>query len=451
MSAGISPTSKISAAVQNKSNYRWIVLAILFVTYTINFADRTNLGIVLPTLKQEFELTNLQLGQLASFFFLSYALVQIPAGFIYSRYGTRVLVPVSVFLFSLVTVLMGTATSAAQLTWLRLALGISEGPGPVGMATTVKTWFPKKEQSFATSFFSASVMFAPIVVPIVGVWILVNYGWRSVFYWFGFPGIVMAILWYLLIHNSPKESPYCNDQEKAYIMEDTETAATVEATATSPAAQVQGDFGWFDKFIRLKKVETLDTKMKVLKSKNIWINTIAYFMMCQVLYGLLTWVPSYLVNAKGFPLMTMGFVAAAPWIGGCIGVIGGGWVSDNILLGRRKPNMLLTALSVAIIMIVMIYLPTTVTMVTIGLFLSGFLLNIGWQNFMAYSMGLTTVSTYPVAIAIVNSGGNLGGFVSPMLAGLLLDTFKTYDAVFIYFAVASIIGFVLLSLLDEPA
>lgn len=92
MSAGISPTSKISAAVQNKSNYRWIVLAILFVTYTINFADRTNLGIVLPTLKQEFELTNLQLGQLASFFFLSYALVQIPAGFIYSRYGTRVLV-----------------------------------------------------------------------------------------------------------------------------------------------------------------------------------------------------------------------------------------------------------------------------------------------------------------------------------------------------------------------
>jgi len=449
MSNGISKNIPADQALEKKSNYRWIVLAVLFITYTINFADRTNLGIVLPTLKQEFELTNLQLGQLASFFFLSYALVQIPAGFIYSRFGTRILVPLSVFGFSLVTFIMGFATNAAQLTWLRLALGITEGPGPVGMATTVKTWFPKKEQSFATSFFSASVMFAPVIVPIIGVWILVNYGWRSVFYWFGAPGLIMAIVWYLLVHNSPKDSPYCNEQEKDYIMSGYGETA-IDGTKTQ-AAQISGDFGWFDKFIRLKHIPTLDTKKKVLTNKNIWLNTAAYFMMCQVLYGLLTWVPSYLVNAKGFPLMTMGFVSAAPWIGGCIGAIGGGWVSDNILLGRRKPNMLFAALAVACIMIVMIYLPTTVTMVTIGLFMSGFLLNCGWQNFMAYSMGLTNVKTYPIAIAVVNSGGNLGGFVSPMLAGLLLDTFKTYDAVFIYFAIASLIGLSLISLLDEPA
>jgi len=442
------PQNTLRTAVEKMSNYRWIVLAVLFVTYTINFADRSNIGIVLPLLKTEFDLTNFELGALSSFFFLGYATTQIPAGFWYSRYGCRVLVPLSSLAFSLVTWFMGSATSAAQMKWLRLALGVAEGPGPVGMATTVKTWFPKREQSFATAFFSASVMFAPVFVPPVGVWIMIHYGWRSVFYWFAIPGILMAIVWYLLVHNSPKESPYCNEKEVEYIT--SAIPAPVVSTTAAPGVRATRDFGWLDWLIRARKCPTLDTKKKVFGSKNIWIVTLAYFMMTQVFIGLLTWVPSYLVNAKKFPLTTMGFVAAAPWIGGVLGAICGGWISDNILMGRRKPNMMFAALTVSIIMMVIIYLPATVTAVSIGLFMSGFLLNIGWQNFMVYSMGLTTVQTFPIAISIVNSGGNLGGFFSPMIAGWILDTYKTYDVMFMFFACCSITGLLLLSLIDEP-
>jgi MFS transporter, ACS family, glucarate transporter len=341
------PQNTTATAVQKMTQYRWIVLAILFVLYTINFGDRANIGVVLPVLKTEFNLTNLELGALSSFFFLGYATTQIPAGFWYGRYGCRTLVPLSALGFSLVTWFMGTASSAAHLKWLRLALGVAEGPGPVGMATTLKTWFPKKEQSFATAFYSASVMFAPVIVPPIAVWIMINYGWRYVFFSFAIPGVIMAIVWYLFVHNNPKESPYCNAQEEEYIR--SAVPAPAVPTTAAPGVRATRDFGWLDWVIRAKKCPTLDTNKKVFCSRNIWVVTFAYFMMTQVFIGLLTWVPSYLVNAKGFPMMTMGFVAASPWIGGVIGAITGGWISDNILMGRRKPNMMFAALTVAII------------------------------------------------------------------------------------------------------
>ena len=68
-------------------------------------------------------------------------------------------------------------------------------------------------------------------------------------------------------------------------------------------------------------------------------------MMVSVLYGLLTWIPLYLVKERGFDVMSMGFVASMPCIGGFIGAIGGGWVSDKLLGRRRKPTMMFTAVS----------------------------------------------------------------------------------------------------------
>ena len=146
----------------------------------------------------------------------------------------------------------------------------------------------------------------------------------------------------------------------------------------------------------------------------------------------------------------MGFVAMAPWIGGLIGSIVGGWISDKMLAKRRKPTMLLTAFSTCVMMAIMVNLPDNQTALAASLFMTGFLLNVGWPAFTAYPMGVASGETYPVAIALVNSGGNLGGFFSPMIAGYILDVFNNYNLVFTYFGIAAIIGFVLILTLDEP-
>ncbi|MGA2991809.1 MAG: MFS transporter [Candidatus Korobacteraceae bacterium] len=113
------------------TRYRWVVMAILAVFYTLVYADRANIGVVLPLIQSEFKLSNLQAGSLASMFFVGYAITQIPAGFWYSKFGVRGLLSIALVLTSVFTSLIGTARSAAMIKLYRAGLGMAEGPCPV--------------------------------------------------------------------------------------------------------------------------------------------------------------------------------------------------------------------------------------------------------------------------------------------------------------------------------
>lgn len=430
--------------VKAKTNFRWVIMAVIFVTYAINYMDRTNIGVVLPFISEDFGLSNFEAGALASTFFLGYALSQIPAGYFLGKFGTRGMVSLSILGFSLFTYLIGTASSPFMIKLYRFMLGVTEGPTPVGCVSTINNWFPAKEKGTATGLYIASTMFAPIVVPPLVVWIALEYSWRHVFYWFAIPGLLMAIVWYCLVKSSPEKSAHVSSAELDYIRN---SDAPPKGQSSEP---VKKGLGWIDALIRAKKVAMVDTNLKVFKSWNIWGICLAYFLMVSVLYGLLTWIPSYLVKEKGFSFMKMGMVAASPWIGGFIGSIVGGWLSDKVFAGRRKPTMLITTLSTAIMMVVLINIPSDANLVAIALFLTGFLINVGWPAFTAYPMGIASQKTYPLAISLVNTGGNLGGFVSPMVAGLLLDQFASFTNVFVYFGVAAFLGLLILLTIDEP-
>ncbi|PGV55763.1 MFS transporter [Bacillus sp. AFS037270] len=438
------PESKISAglALKKKTGYRWLVLSLIFLVYIVCYADRTNIGVVLPFIKEDFALNNFQAGAISSFFFLGYACSQIPAGFLLGKKGTRGVVALAVIAFSVVTFLLGTVSGAALLILLRLLLGLAEGPVPVSMSTTINHWFPAKEKATATGIYIASTQLAPIFVPIIAAAIAMSFGWRYVFYWFAIPGLVIALVWYLVVRTKPEDSSKVSKAELEYIRQE---EVRVEA------AGEQRSLGWLDKAIRYQKIEIISTPKKVFTSWNIWGNTLTYFLMNSVLYGMLTWVPMYLVNAKGYSFMKMGFVASTPAIGGLIGALLGGFISDKVFLKRRKPTMLITAIATAIMMLVVINIPDNATLVSLSLGLAGFFLNIGWPAFTAYPMGLTNRNTFPVAIATVNSGGNLGGFFSPMIVGAILDATGNYNIAFGFFAVLLVLGFIIITTLKEPA
>lgn len=427
-----------------KTNYRFVVLAIIFAVYAINYADRTNIGAVLPFIIQEFHINNFEAGAIASMFFLGYAVSQIPAGFFIAKRGTRGVVALSIFGFSAFTWLMGTVSSVFGLKLVRLGLGLSEGPCPVGLASTINNWFPAKEKATATGVYIAATMFAPIIVPPLAVWIAVTWGWRWVFYSFAIPGIFIAVVWYLFVKSRPAESGFVSEAELAVINADTNAQQQVrENILMAPR------FATLDKFIRVRKLAPISTVKGLFTSKNILGDCLAYFMMVSVLYGLLTWIPLYLVKEKGFDFMRMGLVASMPCIGGFIGAIGGGFISDKLLGRRRKPTMIFTAISTVIMMVIMLNIPQSTLAVCVGLFFVGLCLNIGWPAFTAYGMAVSDSKTYPIASSIINSGGNLGGFVSPMVAGFLLDTTGSFNSVFNYFGVCAAIGLVIILTLDE--
>jgi sugar phosphate permease len=313
----------------------------------------------------------------------------------------------------------------------------------VGGASTIKNWYPPKEQATASGFFMGSASLSLVVTPMIAVWIMVHHGWRSVFVWFAIPGILISILWYLAVHSRPEESPYTNELERAYIRE-------ASAQSQAAAAGADGSLGWVDKIIRRREVRRLETNGAVFKSWNVWGIALTYFFVNFVSYGMMTWIPTFLVKAKGYSFVRMGIVAATPWLGAMLGQMSGGWFSDKLLFKRRKPMLMAAPLATVVMLVVLINAPNSVVGLSVILFLTGFLCHSAWGSFFAYPMGLTSRNTYPTAVSIMTSVGNFSGFFSPMIAGYLLDVYKTFDVVFLFMAACAFLALITALTLEEP-
>jgi len=204
-----------------------------------------------------------------------------------------------------------------------------------------------------------------------------------------------------------------------------------------------------DRLIRARVVEPLSTNGEVLLSWDVWGCTLGYFFIVGIAYAIMTWVPTYLISVKKFPLFAMGFVASTPWIGAIIGNVVGGIISDRYLAGRRKPMMILTSASTIFTMYALIYSPGDPWLLS-GLFiLTGILLNLGYSTFLVYPMGLVSKEKVPFTTAIVNTGGSLGGAFAPFVVGFVLDS-SDWNAVFLFLALSSLLTLLVVLSIREP-
>jgi MFS family permease len=149
-------------------------------------------------------------------------------------------------------------------------------------------------------------------------------------------------------------------------------------------------------------------------------------------------------------MIRMGLLAAVPSCGSFIGFAGGGWASDRFWRGRRKPMMFLTAIAAVIMMYLLANAPASQTVLAVLLFLNGLAMSSSMSVYISYPMGLTTRKTFPTALGMVSTGGSLGGFFSPMIAGYLLDVFKSFSMVFYFFALVLAMTFVFALTMVEP-
>lgn len=428
---------------EKPSRFRWIVAGLFFLVYTVASADRANLGVALPFIREEYPMTNAEAGALLSVFLLAYALAQIPSGFASSRFGVRKIFSFSMIATSVFTALMGTVNSVLALKIYRFALGIAEGPLPIGIASTINQWFPAKEKGTATGIFLAAVKFGPVIVPPLCVAIVAMWGWREIFYIFAVPGIVLSIAWYFLVANQPAQSRFVNAGELAHITDETNNVITRKTEGA------QRHFKRLDAFIRVKSVEPIATSRGLFRSWNVVGCALSYSFQVGITMVLLSWIPTYLMTVKQFSIMNMGFVSAAPWVGAICGNLLGGILSDRVLGKRRKPGMMLSALATVGTMYALINSPNDPTLYGALLFLTGTLISIGYSSYMVYPMGLATKKTFPIASSIVNMGGQLGGAAAPFLVGLLLDSYG-WSQVFLFMAIGSFASFLVLLTIAEP-
>jgi len=435
-------SADVTVPAVRSTQFRWVVLTLIFVIYTIAAADRANIGFALPFMRKEFSMSNTEAGALLSFFLWGYALAQIPSGLAIGKFGVHRFFSWAMVLTSGFTALTGLSNSALMLQLSRFGLGVAEAPLPIGVTTTINNWFPAREKGIASGVFLSAVKFGPVIVPPICAVIVSYWTWREIFYVFAIPGVLLAIAWYLVVTNRPSESRFCSPEERDLI--DDKTVA--------PKARTSGrrwDFRLLDKLIRVQKPEILDTKAKVFRSWDIWGSSLGYAFQLGITNYMLAWIPTYLITAKKFSITGTGLVAAAPWVGAVVGNLIGGWMSDRLLDKRRKPGMMFSALATAGTMFALMNSSSDPTVFVAMLFMTGLFLSIGYSAYMAYPMMLATKETFPIANAIVNTGGQIGGACAPLAAGFMLDHYG-WDSVFSLMATGSIATFLVLLTIREP-
>ena len=194
--------------------YRWVICLLLFLAATINYIDRQVIGLLKPTLQQEFGWSEIDYADIVFSFQLAYAIGLLLAGRFIDRIGTRAGFAIAVAVWSIAAMahaeaaaygpaaaaLLGMAglvyaPSVAGFIAARFALGIGEAGNFPAAIKVVAEWFPVKERAFATGLFNSGTNIGAVVAPLMVPWITVTYGWYWTFIATGAIGFVWIALW----------------------------------------------------------------------------------------------------------------------------------------------------------------------------------------------------------------------------------------------------------------
>jgi ACS family glucarate transporter-like MFS transporter len=413
---------RAAAAAKVQTRTRWMILAMLFVITTINYADRATISIAAPGIKKDLGLDAVQMGFVFSAFAWSYVLAQLPGGWLLDRFGSKITYFFSIFLWSVFTMLTGATgflaggAAVAMLFTLRLLVGAAEAPSFPGNSRIASSWFPTNERGLAAAIFNSAQYFATVLfAPIMG-WLVHTYGWHSVFYVMGGLGILMAFVWLKTIY-APKDHPSVSQSELKYIQEG---GALVDLDGAKKAPA---------------QVNTLAAIKELLGNRMLLGVYIGQYCITTLTYFFLTWFPVYLVQERHMTILKAGFVASLPAIAGFLGGVFGGWLSDRLAksgyslsVSRKLPIVIGMLLSMS--MIACNYIETDMLVVAV-MSLAFFGKGVG-------ALGWAVVSdTSPkeaggLSGALFNTFGNTAGITTPIVIGFIVQGTGSFAGALVY-------------------
>jgi ACS family glucarate transporter-like MFS transporter len=411
---------------------RYMVVWLLFVATTVNYADRATLSIAGPALAKDLALDPVAMGYVFSAFGWAYVLAQIPGGWLLDRFGSKRVYVLSVLIWSMVTLLQGfvgalpAAAAVAALISLRLLLGLAEAPSFPGNSRIVSAWFPTAERGTASAIFNSAQYFALVLFsPIMGA-LTHALGWRYVFFFMGAIGIILAGLLSRLIHG-PRQHPRVSGDELAYIERGGALVNLDEPRAGIPSG---GGPRWAD--VR-----------QLLGSRMLLGVYVGQYCITTLTYFFLTWFPMYLVEGRGMSILKVGLVASLPALCGFVGGILGGYFSDALIrrghsltFARKTPIVAGMLLSVS--MIACNYVEAQWAVVGI-MALAFFGKGIG-------ALGWAVVSdTSPKEIAglsgaLFNTFGNTAAITTPIVIGYLVKGSGQFEGALVFVGANAIVA-----------
>jgi ACS family glucarate transporter-like MFS transporter len=410
---------------------RGFIYLLLLALVTINYMDRSALGVVAQAVRGEFKLSPVQMGYLFSSFLWTYVICLLPVGIMLDRFSERNINSVGIALWSLAMAATAGVWSFATLLATRLVMGAGEATSIPSCGRIVREWMPAQERGVANAFWSAGSFLGPALGAVVVAAITSAWGWRTAFVILGVLGFVWLVCnlrWF----DRPETVSWLSAGERAKILS--------ERSAGSPdEVGVHGSPG---------------VVLELLKSPSMWGTMIAQAAGIYTLYLLLFWLPSYLQDTKHLTIMKTGLYTAVPWAIAVPVSIVIGLLSDRLLRresllagGRRVVVICCVLLSAAIVFVP--YTDDTTTIIAL------FAASLSGIN-AAISLNLSLVTDLVhrardvgKALSLTILSGNIFGLVAPIITGYVVAWTGQYDWAFAIAGTLLVIGALALTALTR--
>ena len=376
---------------QNIGNYRYRILGLLMFATTINYFDRSLIGVMAPTLEKMFEWTNSDYANIMISFKVAYAIGLLTMGGIIDRIGTKKGYTLSIVIwsiFGMLHALVRPGFSVIGFAAARFGLGIGEaGNFPAAIKTTAE-WFPKKDRAFVTGLFNAATSIGAIAAPFVVGWIVHENGknWQIPFLITGVLSTIWVILW-LRIYKKPEVHPNVTKEELAYIQEDSE----------------------------VENEEKLPWK-SVLNKRQTWAFSIAKITDA-VWYFYLFWGAKFLADSFGVNIKNIALPFFIIYILADVGSVWGGYLSGAFI---RKGWTVNKARKRTLLICALIILPVSFVAFTESKWVAVFLIGLAAAGHQAWSANVFTLVSDVFPKKAIASVVGIGGMVG-MIAGILAD------------------------------
>lgn len=423
------------------TNYRWTICSLVFFATTVNYLDRQVISLLKPILEKEFSWSETDYSNIVISFQLAYAIGMLGIGRIIDKIGTKLGYALSLFLWSIASIMHAFATSTFGFGVYRALLGVTEAGNFPSAIKTIAEWFPRKERALATGIFNSGTNVGAVIAPLVVPWIAINYSWQIAFIATGAVGFLWLIFWFFL-YEIPAKHKKLSKAEFDYIHSDNEEIAVVDGKEAAP------QISWG----------------KLLTYKQTWAFISGKFLTDGIWWFFLFWLPAFLIAEYGLVGMQVSFPIAVVYFMTTFGSVLGGylpmWFVKNKgwdIVRARKTSMLIYA-----------FFPLLVIFSqqagTYNMWYAVIIIGIAASAHQAWSANIfTTVSDmFPKSsigsvIGMGGMAGGLGGIAIARLAGKLFDHYKAlgqiqtgYYIMFFVCGVAYIIAWVVMFKLLVP-
>jgi ACS family glucarate transporter-like MFS transporter len=386
------------------------MMALVATTTTLTYLDRLNFSIAGPYIQDEFSIPLKTMGWILSSFLFGYALSQIPGGYLADRYGPRRVLIAAIAWWSVLTAATAIAPQLPMVRWFGIAwafaivrslIGIGEAPSSPSYTKVVANWMGNARRGIGSSFNLLGIGLGGAVTPVLITFIMRHWGWRAAFYICGLVGILVALAWYFLATDRPEEHPRVNAEE-------IELIGAGRSFATSQTSKLHVPWG------------------RIFTNRSIIALVLGYFCQGFPIYFFHTWLFTYLVRVRGFSLTQGGLYGATPSIAIVVAAPLGGLFADSAVrkFGKPKGQRIAVWLGMFASAILMWEGANAPNKVIAILFLAA---AAGCNMFASVTFWAACIDLgqqFSGSVAgLMNTMGNLGGALSPIVTAYLAARF----------------------------